>query len=160
MTETDEFPADTAELEAATGAVVLARRRLRAARRARLLGRVGRADVVQAKLALAAARAELAACRGGAGWWVRRPRRRRHRVSARRDETAAPLLRSAATTTVTRVVIVAYVASAALVLLVAQWPMRGPRLLLGPGGHAAHAGDLLLLTAALAAAIAVLRLRS
>jgi hypothetical protein len=66
--------------------------------------------------------------------------------------------RGAATTTA-RAGMVACVVSMAVVLLVAQWPMRGPRLL-GPGGHAAHAGDLLVMAATAITAVAVLRPRS
>lgn len=158
MIDTDEFQADEAALEAATGAVVLARRRLYATRRARILGRVEKADVVRAKLALAAARAELDACRGGAGWWVRRPKRRRRRAAMPRQPGSLQS-RGPATTTVVRASIVAYVVSTAIVLLVAQWPMRGPRLTLIPSGHVAHAGDLLLLAATVAAAVAVVKPR-
>jgi hypothetical protein len=69
VTDTDELAADYTALEAATGAVVLARQRLRATRRARMLRGAGKADVVRAKRSLAAARAELNACRAGVGWW-------------------------------------------------------------------------------------------
>lgn len=71
MTDTDELAADDIALEAATGAVELARRHLRATRRARMLRRAGKADVAHAERSLAAARAELKACRAGVGWWVR-----------------------------------------------------------------------------------------
>jgi hypothetical protein len=158
VTDTEELAAEYTALEAATGAVVLARRRLRAARRARVLGRAGKADVVRARLSLAAARAELNACRAGAGWWVRRPKRRLRRPSVTTEDAGMLQFRGAATTTA-RAGMVACVVSMAVVLLVAQWPMRGPRLL-GPGGHAAHAGDLLVMAATAITAVAVLRPRS
>lgn len=159
VTDTDELAADYTALEAATGAVVLARQRLRAMRCARMLRRAGKADVVRAKRSLAAARAELNACRAGIGWWVRRPKRRLRRLSPNAGRTDMLRLRGAATTTVARVVAVAYMLTIALVLLVAQWPMRGPQLL-GPGGHGPHVGDLLVLAATATAAVAVLRAES
>ena len=159
MTSTDELVADYTALEAATGAVVLARQRLRATRLARMLRRAGKADVAVAKRSLAAARAELKACRAGVGWWVRRPKRRTRRLSAMPRGTGMLRSRGAATTTVVRAVAVAYMLSMALVLLVAQWPMRGPQLV-GPGGHGAHVGDLLVLAATATAAVAVLKSES
>ena len=158
MTDTDRLTADYTALEAATGAVVLARRRLRAVRRARMLGGAGKADVVLAKQSLGAARAELAACRAGAGWRVRRPKRRFRRLSA--TTGGVRMLRSRATAaTSSRALMVASIVTLAVVLLVAQWPMRGPRLL-GPGGYMAHAGDVLLMAATAIAAVAVLRWKS
>lgn len=159
MTDTDELTAEYTALEAATGAVVLARRRLRATRRARMLRRAGKTDVAVAKRSLAAARAELKACRVGAGWRVRRPKRRARRRSARAGETGMLRSRGAERTTVARIVTAAYMLSTAIALLIAQWPMRGPRLL-GPGGHAAHAGDVLVLAATAIAAVAVLKPKS
>jgi hypothetical protein len=159
MTDTDELAADYTALEASTGAVVLARRRLRATRRARLLRRAGKADVAVAKRSLAAARAELNACRDGAGWWVRRPKRRARRLATTAGNTGMLRSRGPATMTVVRAVTVAYLSSMAVLLLVAQWPMRGPRLL-GPAGYAAHAGDLLVLAATAIAAVAVLKPKS
>jgi hypothetical protein len=157
MTDTDMLTADYTALEAATGAVVLARRRLRAARRARMLGSAEKADVMRAKQSLGAARAELDACRAGAGWRVRRPQRRLRRPPATTGGTGILRLRDAPTSS--RALLVAVMMTLAAALLFAQWPMRGPRLL-GPGGLVAHAGDVLLMAATGIVAVIVLRSRS
>lgn len=159
MTDTDELAAEYTALEAATGAVVLARRRLRATRRARMFRRAGKGDVAEARRSLAAARAELNAYRAGAGWWVRRPKRRARRLAAMASETRMQRSRGPATTTVVRAVILAYMLTMTIALLVAQWPMPGPRLS-APGGYAAHAGDLLVLATTAIAAVAVLKSKS
>jgi hypothetical protein len=157
MKDNDRLAADYTALEAATGAVVLARRRLRAVRRARVLGGAEKADVVRARQSLGAARAELDACRSGVGWRVRRPQRRLRRPPA--TTAAARTLRRRDVAMSSRVLMVACMVTFAAALLFAQWPMRGPRLL-GPGGLAAHAGDVLVIAATAVVAVVVLRWRS
>ena len=61
-----------------------------------------------------------------------------------------------AMTIAVRLVIAGYIMALTLGLLAGQWPLQGPLVLIVTDSHGLHAGDVVTLTASLAASIAVL----